>query len=355
MVNRSSTILIVTWLGLFTTGCEYQPVLGEYRFLQPDKPIAKPDQAQVNWIIQDMGELDKSDEIYTNATKPGPQDLVYVDEDYVIAPMDDLQISIMDLNFEGSEAVFPKKVEGSGFIKLPQLEDRIMAAGLTGKELIEKIKVAYSEIAIRDPEVSVAVVGPRQQVFSVLGAVGNPGTFPFPRKNMRLFDAIAMARGVFQQNIETIYVIRHAPALRKSEALPLRPASQPTGNSKISKSKVVSDPSPHFLVNASSQPPPANQGLLYQLTETAQTPKSAPASTPAPEASDVPEKSAQTEPTYRWVYKDGDWVKIETAKSPPCGQTLTNTGFSTRGSTYSTGQTHPTDQTGYGNRPRGSL
>lgn len=310
-------VLIAICLGLFAAGCDYQPILGEYRFLQPDKPIAKLDQAQVNWIIQDMGELDKSDEVYSNATKPGPQDWVYVDEDYVIAPMDDLQITVMDLYFEGGEAMLQRKVSDSGYINLPQLEAKIMAAGFTGEQLTEKIKEAYSKNFIRDPQVSIAVVGRRQQTFSVLGAVGNPGTFPFPRKNLRLFAALAWARGVFQQDIETIYVIRQAPALRKSEAGPLPPASQPAGNSKISRSKVVSDPSRRFLADTLSRSPLANQGPLYQLTETAQTLKTAPASTPVPEASVAPASSPETESTYRWIYKDGEWVKVENAQSPP--------------------------------------
>ncbi len=332
---------------LFAAGCE-QPIIGKYRFLQPDKPIAKPDQAQVNWIIQNMGELDKSDEIYPNATKPGPQDWVYVDEDYIIAPMDDLSISIMDLYAEGMETTLPRKVSDSGYIDLPNIEKRVMAAGLTGQQLTEEIKRVYSENVLRNPQVSVAVVVRRQQTFSMLGAVNRPGAYPFPRTDLRMLDAIAMAGGIYQPDIETIYVIRQAPAPRKSQVGPLPPASQPTTNPQASKSRVVPDPSRRFMLAASSRQSDENHGQLL-LAETESTPKAAleipavptsapatqaavipaaPTSAPATQATVTPETptttpatpavAAPAEPTkaadeseYRWVYKNGEWVKVQ--------------------------------------------
>lgn len=306
VVKTGSMVLVAIWLGL-SSGCDYQPVVGEYRFLQPDKPVAKPDQAQVNWIIQDMGELDKSDEMYPNATKPGPQDWVYADEDYVIAPMDDLNVSIMDLYADGMETTLPRKVSDSGYVDLPQLEKRILATGLTSQQLKEEIKKAYSRDILRDPQVSVAVVVRRQQTFSILGAVGRPGAYPFPRKDMRMLDVLAMAGGVYQQDIETIYVIRQVPAMRRSQAGPLPPASQPVGKAAPRSSSVVVGPSHRFLANTSSRLQPA-KGSLYQLSETATTPKLAPAPAPAP--------TVVGESAYRWVYRDGEWVKVAVESTP---------------------------------------
>jgi len=303
MIKGVTVVLAAVWLGLLS-GCDAPLVIGEYRFLQPDKPIAKPDQAQVNWIIQDMGELDKADEVYPNATKPGPQDWVYADEDYMIAPMDDLSISIMDLYAEGMETTLPRRVSDSGYIDLPQLDSRIFATGLTSMELTEAIKQAYSKDILRDPQVSVTVVVRRQQTFSLLGAIGRPGAYPFPRKDMRLLDALAMASGVTQPDIETIYISRQAPARRRSQADQATPATQPiqpaTQEAPETQKTPVTSPAPSMMrlsETATGQVKPAP----------APSPRTAPATQPAQAAS------------YRWTYRNGEWVKVAVeapAKTP---------------------------------------
>jgi protein involved in polysaccharide export with SLBB domain len=293
------TILAAVWVGL-AGGCS-QPILGEYRFLQPDKTIAKPDQTQVNWIIQDMGELDKADEVYPNATKPGPQDWVYVDEDYAIAPMDDLSISIMDLYAEGMETTLPRRVSDSGYIDLPQLDNRIAAAGLTSIQLTEVIKKAYSKNILRDPQVSVTVTVRRQQTFSLLGAIARPGAYPFPRKDMRMLDALAMAGGITQPGIETIYVIRQAPARSRSQA-------------SLSPSTSTSAPATQATPETHN---PASATAMMHLSETASGgSKQAPASQPTQAAS------------YRWTYRDGEWVKvaIEPKDKAPAAKPATRPG-----------------------------
>ncbi len=291
VIKGVAVVLAAVWLGLLS-GCDAPLVIGKYRFLQPDKTIAKPDQAQVNWIIQDMGELDKADEIYPNATKPGPQDWVYVDEDYMIAPMDDLSISIMDLYAEGMETTLPRRVSDSGYIDLPQLDSRIFATGLTSMELTEAIKQAYSKDILRDPQVSVTVVVRRQQTFSLLGAIGRPGAYPFPRKDMRMLDALAMASGVTQPDIETIYVIRQAPARRRSQAGQAEQATQPATQPATQEAPKTQ---------------PASPAPSMHLSETATAAKPTPANQPAQDAS------------YRWTYRNGEWVKVAVeapAKTP---------------------------------------
>ncbi len=309
----SLAVLIVTCLAVLV-GCEYQPILGEYRFLQPDKTIAKPEQAQINWIIQNMGELDKADDGYANATKPSPQDLSYVDEDYIIGPRDQIRITVMDLHMETQEAEFYRQVSDSGYIALPQLDDRIKASGLDSVQLVEKIKEAYSETRLVDPDVSVSVIVRRKQSFSILGAVARPGTYEVPRKDMRLLDALAMVGGVYDPKIETIYVIRQVLPKGEAPAKPPNTASQPAH---------VIRKGPAVVASRSQRPQSIRPELLFQMSETATTasPTTAPAATtqatePAAAAPAV-EEADKTQPQPRWVFRNGEWVKIVAEKKTP--------------------------------------
>ncbi len=321
------TVVFVGVVSLMScTGCANNAAerflkTGLYRFLSPEKTIAKPDQTQMTWIIESMGELDKTEELYPNATRPRPEDWIYVDEDYVIGPADVLAISIQDLDFEGAEKFLQKEVSASGYIDLPQLKDRIKAEGLTEVQLTKEIENAYSLDKIKDPEISVSVLARRQQAFSVLGAAMRPGTYGMVRQDMRLLEALALVGGVSQPHIEYIYVIRSTPPVRKSEAgegkadvqpdkLPpaspgARETNPPARNSLDEQLKGIGN-----LMN-----PPPTQGKLFQFAEMSDGP--APPEMPQPRSVAVSAPVAKK--TFRWVYNpNGVWVKKEiTAETSP--------------------------------------
>ncbi len=200
------------------TGLSEWTKTDSHRLFSPDKMIEPPNRSPINPILDSVSLADQTQELVPNATFPAPEDLEYVEKDYVIGPTDVLNVAILDLFQEGLETVLQREVSDTGFIDLPLLPERIKAEGLTKDELTEAIKQAYSPNIIRDPTVSVTLVARRQSTYYILGAVSRPSQYAITRRDMRLLDAMAIAGGVVQNNIPYVYVIRPAPAIRKAQA-----------------------------------------------------------------------------------------------------------------------------------------
>jgi len=58
----------------------------KYRFLQPEKVIERPNEAEVNYIISAMG-IEKEDSLFPNARRPQQSDWEYSASDYCLAPV----------------------------------------------------------------------------------------------------------------------------------------------------------------------------------------------------------------------------------------------------------------------------
>ena len=187
-----------------------------HRLLSPDKFIEPPERSPINPILDSISLADQTQELVPNATFPREGDWEYVEKDYVIGPTDVVNVAILDLFQEGLETVLQREVSDTGFIDLPLLAERIKAEGLTKDELTEAIKQAYSPNIIRNPSVSVTILARRQSTYYILGAVSRPSQYMVTRRDMRLLEAMAIAGGVIQNNIQYVYVIRPAPAIRKA-------------------------------------------------------------------------------------------------------------------------------------------
>ncbi len=186
------------------------------RLLAPEKVIRRPSGSPISPIYGSISPADTSQELVPNSTAPREGDWTYTDKEYVIGPTDVVDIGVLDLFQVGLETVLRREVSASGFIDLPLLSERIRAERLTQEQLKAEIIKAYSVEILRDPTVTVSVVGRRQNIFSILGAIARPGQFNIIRKDMRLLEALAMAGGITQANIRYIYVIRPTPAIRVS-------------------------------------------------------------------------------------------------------------------------------------------
>jgi protein involved in polysaccharide export with SLBB domain len=337
---------LISWLNC--TGCGGDSVAerflktGKGRFLSPEKVILQPEEAQVNWIIQSMGELDKTEELYPNATRPGPDDWIYVDSDYIIGPTDVLSISIQDLYYEGVETMLQREVSNSGFIDLPLLRDRIKAEGLTAMELTRTIEQAYSPAVIKDtPVVTVMLLMRRKQMFSVLGAAMRPGTYQLSRPDMRMLDAMALCGGESQPNIEYVYIIRSAPPLRQSEQDALKkaeiepaPPAPETTPSKVPEAPKDKETQLKNIGGLIKGPESDSQDIqpseMCHYSEASCQIASAGTWTPMSETDSVlppaATPAAQTQPVSaapikHWRYRNGEWVqeeiKAEPAAAPP--------------------------------------
>jgi protein involved in polysaccharide export with SLBB domain len=313
----------------------------KYRFLDASKIIAPQDGSPVTPIYSNSGDADITEELPPNATLPTPEDLTYSDRDYIIGPTDILDISILDLLENGIETVLRRQVTTSGHIDLPLLPDKIEVQGKNKEQLTEIIWTAYSKDILRNPIVAVTIAAKRQSTYSIIGAVAGPGTYQIERRDLRLLNALASARGVTQQNIRYIYVIRPKPAkvIRSAKTTTggTGKAVMPTAASRIAPA-VESRPAPTTGKSpAKGDVNDADTDAALRALEELMGPKTAPAgdsktkpatkpveTTPAPvvmptfaETSSVAaaattsaESDAQSDgQSEKWIFVDGKWIK----------------------------------------------
>ncbi len=307
-------------------GPEHAFKTDRWRFLSPDKVIRPPEGTPISPIILNLTPADQSTELPAHAEFPKPEDYVYEKTDYRIGPTDVVDISILDLLNEGMETVVRREVSDTGYIDLPQLDERVLAEGLTKGELKQAIINAYSPNILRDPKVSVTVVARRQSVFSVLGAVDRAGTYNISRRDMRLLEALALAGEQSPSLLRYIYVIRQPRPKASGESesaspaglddlpeLPELPPIEPEGQDAAeepSPAEPEAEPSPADDIDRSLQelddsldaaPAPSE---IYRLSETDGAAPAAPAGE---------ETTAATESgprTYKWVYSNGKWRRV---------------------------------------------
>ena len=311
------------------------------RFFSPEKLIRTPATgSQINPIYSSIGPADTVQELIPNATPPREGDWEYTDTDYIIGPTDVVEVSILDLLQDGLETIVRREISSSGFIDLPLLSDRIKAEGFTQEQLKEAVRNAYSPEFLRDPTVSVTVIARRQNTFSILGAVARPSQYMILRKDMRLLEALAMAGGISQVSIPYIYVIRPAPAIRRSIDLKEKPKAAVTAPQELPELPPEAPPEtvPDAVPTTTTAPQPAVQGEKTQseidlekaLRELGTAmPGAAPATQPAqpPTPSVVPyltetessPHSAEAQEVEqvnvskarKWLYTaDGKWVAV---------------------------------------------
>jgi len=305
------------------------------RFLSPDKLIAPVSGSPINPILGSIGPTDRSQNVLPNATFPREGDWSYTDEDYVIGPTDIVDISILDLFTEGLETVLRRQVSDSGYIDLPLLSERIKAEGCTKEELKEVIINKYSPDILRNPTISVTIAAQRQNTFSVIGAVARPGTYSIISKDMRLLEALALAGGVTQVNINYIYVIRPQPAPRipgprtpgraagGQIPLPPEPKETPAGTAPAVPTTAPGTGTTEDANAALIELRKALEGLLPGATT---KPATQPESQPRPSMIAFSETDqsggagvgpAQQDTTTapvggaKWIYSAGKWIKAQ--------------------------------------------
>ncbi len=303
---------------------------GKHRFLSPDKLIAPVSGSPINPILGSIGPTDRSQEVLPNATFPRDGDWSYTDQDYIIGPTDIVDVSILDLFNEGLETVLRRQVSDSGYIDLPLISDRIKAEGYTKDELKQVVVNKYSPDILRNPTISVTVAAQRQNTFSVIGAIARPGTYSIISKDMRLLEALALAGGVTQVNINYLYVIR-------PEAPPRIPGPSTAGH--VTGGQITLPPEPKETPGGTGTPTTApGNGTTEDADKALQElgkalegllPGASSKPTSQPEKPTTPSRIAFSEtngsggapsgpdPTTapvggaKWIYSAGKWVKAQ--------------------------------------------
>ena len=136
--------------------------------------------------------------------------LVSAQTSYVLGQQDVVTITVV-----GEEALSRKyTIEQDGTFTFP-LIGRVMAKGLTMRQLEEELKKRLGAEYIKNPEVIVAVEAYRSQKILVMGEVTQPGEYQLTG-DMTLLSAIARAGSVKSTAGREVSIVRTAP--RKADA-----------------------------------------------------------------------------------------------------------------------------------------
>ena len=147
---------------------------------------------------------------------PDTPAIVPLGEDYKIAPLDTLKISV----FQVADLTGEYEVDLTGHVAMPLLGN-VMAANLTTAEFDRQLTAKLGERYLQDPDVSVGITKSSSRVVTVDGSVRQPGVFQIAG-NTTLMQAVAMARGADDNaNPRRIAVFRTIGGQRMAAAFDL--------------------------------------------------------------------------------------------------------------------------------------
>jgi polysaccharide export outer membrane protein len=139
-----------------------------------------------------------------------------LEEDYKIAPLDQLHISV----FQVADLSGDYEVDLTGTISIP-LIGSVRAVDLTTSQLDQKITQLLSEKYLQHPDVSVAVKSSSTRIVTVDGSVRQAGVFPVAGR-LTLLQVIAMAHGPDENaNPHRVAVFRTIKGQRMAAAFDL--------------------------------------------------------------------------------------------------------------------------------------
>jgi len=191
----------------FVCGCAMVPPRS---FLDPTKVGMFPTDYQENEIRRVLTPRETPEGI-ANAVEPTPADLVASYDEYRIARLDRLAISIEDFMQGGVGFGAELQVDVNGYIRLPQL-GTINVVGYTEIELERELTNRIIEAGILPkPIVQVLLTTRANGIYTVTGNVRTPGAYPLARPDLRLLDVIGLA-GDIGPDARKLYVIRQAGA-----------------------------------------------------------------------------------------------------------------------------------------------
>ena len=144
---------------------------------------------------------------------PDPISQTALQEDYTIAPLDQLSIQV----FQVADLSGKYEVDLTGRITLP-LIGSVRAVDLTAEQLSEELERRYSQGYLTRPEIGVGIAESRGSVLTVEGSVRRPGVYPVIGRQT-LLQAIAQSGGIDEfGNPRRIAIFRRIDGQRMAAA-----------------------------------------------------------------------------------------------------------------------------------------
>lgn len=251
------------------------------------------------------------------------EDLIPTVSEYTIGAGDFLVVSIFELIQPGVESVQSRRVDELGNIRL-QIVGQIQAAGLTAKQLEQRIIDILDPDILRNPTVAVTVQERRQRTFNVIGGVGAVGSYALLQPNFRLLDALALARGV-AEDTDKLYVIRQValadiynsgPRMKDVNPGDHEPPMQKTGDSTTTTpSNNQDNTDPGSLIDSLIDPKGDDSKKDDKKEDTTPETEDNAATKVNPALTDALDSPSTSSGNERWVNVNGKWVKV-TGKVP---------------------------------------
>jgi protein involved in polysaccharide export with SLBB domain len=211
----------LTALACLAPGCALLP---PNSFLDPTKVGRFPLEYQESGIRRVLTPREGPVGLAANATEPTPEDLVPHFEEYRIGPTDTVALSIEDLLQQGFPYQAQLEVSPTGYIRIPLL-GAVRVTGLTEVELEQELKDRLREAGLLpNPIVQTIVAVRRNRLYYITGAVQASGPYAISQPDLRLLDAIGIARDI-GPDVKKLYVIRRAES--EPGARETTPAAQP--------------------------------------------------------------------------------------------------------------------------------
>ena len=223
-------------------------------------------------------------------TQPTPEDLVPNQLEYRLAPGDVMKVSIPQLISSTETDISTRVVDQAGKISLPII-GQVQAAGLTVQEIEKEIVTKLAGV-ITNPKAFISVEEARAYQFRILGSVEAPGLYALNKPDLRVLDALALARGAVPSTTRIL--------VTRAKANDAQYESDYAGKTGAQKAEPATGSKPTPTTEAPApreQPKPANpaipssadiDALINELPGAAPAPASAPAPTAEPAPALVP-------------------------------------------------------------------
>jgi len=231
-------------------------------------------------------------------TQPTPEDLVPNQLEYRLAPGDVMKVSIPQLISSTETDISTRVVDQAGKISLPII-GQVQAAGLTVQEIEKEIVTKLAGV-ITNPKAFISVEEARAYQFRILGSVEAPGLYALNKPDLRVLDALALARGAVPSTTRIL--------VTRAKANDAQYESDYAGKTSAQKAEPATGSKPTATTEApvpQEQPKPANpatpssadiDALINELPGAAAAPASAPATAPTAEPAPAPAAAPTAEP-----------------------------------------------------------